>query len=74
MYVASFSSFFLSPPPTATPALAPELVDLMNDIYKNYWNPLQNRKFRVEIRISTQLTDEVRTPSLLVNRFSEFSG
>lgn len=47
-----------------------ELVDLMNDIYKNYWNPLQNffiptmkliEKKRVEAKIKKKF-DEPKTP------------
>lgn len=53
-----------------------ELVDLMNDIYKNYWNPLQNYflptfKLKEKIRIGAKIKKKYDKPKTPYQRIIE---
>jgi hypothetical protein len=57
----------------------PKLVDLMNDIYINYWNPLQNffipnYKLKEKIRIGSKVVKKYDLPQTPYSRLLNFGN
>lgn len=57
----------------------PDLVDLMNEIYINYWNPLQNffipnYKLKEKIRVGSRVVKKYDTPQTPYSRLINFGN